>query len=36
MLRVVFFLNKCPREVDHDMEIVTYDVTSLYTIVPHE
>ena len=32
----VVFSNKCPREVDHDTEIVTFDVTSLYTSVPHE
>ena len=27
----VDFLNNCPREVDPDMEIVTFDVTGLYT-----
>ena len=32
----VDFLNKCPREVDPDTEIVTLDVTSLYTSIPHE
>ena len=32
----VDFLNKCPREVDPDTEIVTFDVTSLYTSIPHE
>ena len=30
------FLNKCPRNVDEDTEIVTLDVISLYTIIPHE
>ena len=30
------FLNKCPREVDPDTEIVIFDVTSLYTSIPHE
>ena len=32
----VDFLNKCPKEVDPDTEIVTSDVTSLYTSIPHE
>ena len=32
----VDFLNKCPREVDLDTEIVTFEVTSLYTSIPHE
>ena len=32
----VNFLNRCPREVDPDMETVTFDVTSLYTSIPHE
>ena len=32
----VDFLNKCPREVDPDTEIVTFDVTRLYTSIPHE
>ena len=32
----VDFLNKCPREVDPDTEIVTFDVTSLYTSIPHK
>ena len=32
----IYFLNKCPREVDPDTEIVTFDVTSLYTNIPHE
>ena len=32
----VDFLNKYPREVDHpDTEIVTFDVTSSYTRIPH-
>ena len=30
------FLIKCPREVDEDTEIVTFDVISLYTSIPHE
>ena len=30
------FLNKCPREADPNTEIVTFDVTSLYTNIPHE
>ena len=30
------FLNKCPRGVDEDTEIVTFDVISLYTSIPHE
>ena len=30
------FLIKCPREVDEDSEIVTFDVSSLYTSIPHE
>ena len=30
----VDFLNKCPR--DPDTEIVTFDVTSLYSSIPHE
>ena len=30
------FLNKCPRYVDEDTEIVTFDVISLYTSIPHE
>ena len=32
----VYFLNKCPREVDPDTEIVTFDVTSLYTRISYE
>ena len=32
----VDFLNKCPREVDPDTEIVTFDVASLYTSIPYE
>ena len=32
----VGFLNKCAREVDHDTEIVTFDITSLYTSIPHK
>ena len=31
----IYFLNKCPREVDPAMEIIAYDVTSLYTSIPH-
>ena len=30
------FLNKCPRDVDEDSGVVTYDVVSLYTVIPHE
>ena len=30
------FLNKCPRDVDENTEIVTLDVISLYTSIPHE
>ena len=30
------FLIKCPRDVDEDTEIVTFDVISLYTNIPHE
>ena len=30
------FVNKCPRDVDEDTEIVTFDVTSLYTSIFHE
>ena len=30
------FLIKCPREIDEDIEIVTFDVISLYTSIPHE
>ena len=30
------FLNKCPREVDENTEIVTFNVISLYTCIPHE
>ena len=30
------FLKKCPRKVDPDTEIVTFDVTSLYTCIPYE
>ena len=30
------FLIKCPRDVDEDTETVTFDVTSLYTSIPHE
>ena len=30
------FLNKFPRDVDEDTEIVTFDVISLYTNIPHE
>ena len=32
----VDFLNKCPREADPDTEIITFDVTNLYTSIPHE
>lgn len=32
----VDFLNKCPREVDENTEIVTFDVVSLYTSIPHD
>ena len=32
----VDFLNKCPREVHSDTEIVIFDVTSLYNSIPHE
>ena len=32
----VDFLNKSPREVDPVTEIVTFDVASLYTRIPHE
>ena len=32
----VDFLNKSPREVDPVTEIVTFDVASLYTSIPHE
>ena len=30
------FLNKCPRDVDENTEIVTFDIISLYTSIPHE
>ena len=30
------FLSKCPRDVDEDTEIVTFDVFSLYTTILHE
>ena len=30
------FIIKCPSEVDEDTEIVTFDVISLYTSIPHE
>ena len=30
------FLDKCPSDVDEDTEIVTFDVISLYTSIPHE
>ena len=30
------FLNKCPRGVDKNAEIVTFDVIILYTSIPHE
>ena len=30
------FLNKCPREVDPNTKIVTFDVTNLYTSISHE
>ena len=30
------FLNKCPRDVDENFEIVTFDVISLYASIPHE
>ena len=30
------FLNKCPRDVDEGTEIVTLDVISLHTSIPHE
>ena len=29
-------LNKCPRDVDEDTEIVTFDLSSLYASIPHE
>lgn len=32
----VDFLNKYPREVDPDMEIVTFDFASLYASILHE
>ena len=32
----VDFLNESPREVDPVTEIVTFDVASLYTSIPHE
>ena len=32
----VDILSKCPREEDPNTEIVTFDVTSLYTSIPHE
>ena len=31
-----FFLTKLPGDVDEDTEIVTFDVVSLYTSIPHE
>ena len=30
------FLIKCPIHVDEDTEIVTFEVISLYTSIPHE
>ena len=30
------FLPKCPRDVNENTEIVTFDVISLYTSIPHE
>ena len=30
------FFNKCPRDVDEDAEIVTFDIISLHTSIPHE
>ena len=30
------FLHKCPRDVNENTEIVTFDVISLYTSIPHE
>ena len=30
------FLNKCPRDVDEDTEIVTFDVITLYTSITNE
>ena len=30
------FLNKCPRDVDEDTEMVTFDVISFYTSILHE
>ena len=30
------FLIKCPRDVDEDNEIVTFDVINLYTTIPHK
>ena len=30
------FLSKCPRDVHEDTEIVTFEVISLYTSIPHE
>ena len=32
----VDFLNKCPRAVDPDTEIVMFNVASLYTSIPYE
>ena len=32
----VDFLNKYPRELDPDMEIVTFDFASLYASILHE
>ena len=30
------FLNKCPRKVDEDTEIIRFDVIRLYTSISHE
>ena len=30
------FLNKCPGYVDENTDIVTFDVISLYTSIPHK
>ena len=30
------FLNKCPRDVDDDTEIVAFDILSLYTSILHK
>ena len=33
---ILDFLNKCPRDVDENTEIVTFGVISLYTSIPHQ